>query len=143
VFERFTDGARRVVILAQDEARSLSHTSIGTEHLLLGLVREEQGIAARVLLESGVDLATARRQVEETVGRGATAPGSHVPFTERAKQALENALRESVRLGHNEIGTAHLLLGLLDESAATGTQILIALDVDPEQARQWVVDSLT
>ncbi|WP_285780655.1 Clp protease N-terminal domain-containing protein, partial [Microtetraspora sp. NBRC 13810] len=115
MFERFTDRARRVVVLAQEEARLLGHDRIGTEHFLLGLVGEGEGVAAQAVLGPGVDLAAVRREVEELTGRGRAAPSGHVPFTPRAKKVLELSLREALQLGHNYIGTEHILLGLIRE----------------------------
>src|SRR5437867_12711807 len=113
MFERFTDRARRVVVLAQEEARLLDHNRIGTEHLLLGLIREGEGIAAQALESMDISLETVRQQVVEIIGRGQTVPTGHIPFSPRAKKVLELALREALQLGHNYIGTEHLLLGLI------------------------------
>ena len=115
MFERFTDRARRVVVLAQEEARLLNHNYIGTEHLLLGLIYEGEGVAARVLESLDVSLADARAEVEEIIGHGGQSPSGHIPFTPRAKKVLEMALREALKLGHNYIGTEHILLGLIGE----------------------------
>src|ERR1035438_636575 len=115
MFERFTDRARRVVVLAQEEARMLNHNYIGTEHLLLGLIHEGEGVAAKVLESMGISLEAVRQQVEEIVGRGKDAPSGHIPFTPRAKKVLELSLREAQILGHNYIGTEHILLGLIRE----------------------------
>src|SRR5829696_3245407 len=115
MFERFTDRARRVVVLAQEEARLLDHNYIGTEHILLGLVHEGGGVAAQALTQLGVSLEAVRDQVKEIIGRGAEAPTGHIPFTPRAKKVLELSLREALELGHNYIGTEHILLGLLRE----------------------------
>ena len=119
MFERFTDRARRVVVLAQEEARILSHNYIGTEHILLGLLREGEGVAAKALESLGLRLEAVRQQVEEIIGKGQQAPSGHIPFTPRAKKVLELSLREALQLGHDYIGTEHILLGLLSEGAAT------------------------
>ena len=112
MFERFTDRARRVVVLAQEEARKLNHNYIGTEHLLLGLIRESEGVAAKALESLGISLDAVRQQVREIIGQGQQAPSGHIPFAKRAKKALELSTRESMQLGHNYIGTEHILLGL-------------------------------
>ena len=126
MFERFTDRARRVVVLAQDEARRLDHDYIGTEHLLLGLLHEGQGVAAQALDGLGVDLAEVRRRVEEIIGRGQHAPSGHIPFTPRAKKVLELSLREALDLGHDYIGTEHILLGIVREGQGVAAQVLAA-----------------
>src|SRR5690606_23086445 len=115
LFERFTDRARRVVVLAQEEARLLNHSYIGTEHILLGLIHEGEGVAAKALESLGISLEAVRSQVEEIIGQGGTAPSGHIPFTPRAKKVLELSLREALQLGHNYIGTEHILLGLIRE----------------------------
>jgi ATP-dependent Clp protease ATP-binding subunit ClpC len=125
VFERFTDRARRVVVLAQEEARLLNHNHIGTEHILLGLLREEEGVAARALTSMDISLADVRGQVEEIIGQGETMPTGHIPFTPRAKKVLELSLRESIQLGHNYIGTEHILLGLVREGEGVAAQVLV------------------
>ena len=131
MFERFTDRARRVVVLAQEEARLLNHNYIGTEHLLLGLIDEEEGVAARGVLESlDVSLADARAQVEEIIGHGGQSPSGHIPFTPRAKKVLEMALREALQLGHNYIGTEHILLGLIREGEGVAAQVLSTFGLD-------------
>ena len=107
MFERFTDRARRVIVLAQEEARTLQHNYIGTEHLLLGLIREGEGVAAKALASKGVELDATRKQVEEMIGKGNAAPNGHIPFTPHAKQVLEFSLREALQLGHSYIGTEH------------------------------------
>jgi ATP-dependent Clp protease ATP-binding subunit ClpC len=143
VFERFTERARQAVVLAQDEARALGHGFIGTEHLLLGLLREEQGLAARALGSLGVTLEAAREHVVEIVGHGeGDASTGQIPFTPRGKQALELALRESQALGHGYIGTEHILLGLvrLDDGVASG--VLHRLGADEERVRAEVVRAL-
>ena len=127
MFERFTDRARRVIVLAQEEARTLQHNYIGTEHLLLGLIREGEGVAAKALASKGVELDATRKQVEEMIGKGNAAPNGHIPFTPHAKQVLEFSLREALQLGHSYIGTEHILLGLIREGEGVGTQVLINL----------------
>jgi ATP-dependent Clp protease ATP-binding subunit ClpC len=139
VFERFTDRARKVVVLAQEEARHLNHDYIGTEHLLLGLIHEGEGIAARALEDLGVSLQGARQQVEEVIGRGRRNPSSHIPFTPRAKKALELSLREALQLGHDYIGTEHILLGVIREDDSVAARILMRLDADLDQVRQQVM----
>lgn len=139
MFERFSDNARRVVVLAQEEARLLRHTHIGTEHLLLGLLHEADGRAARALDAAGVTLDAARAQVERGTGKGLKEPSGHIPFTPRAKKALELSLRESLDLGHNPLGTEHLLLGLLREGEGAGVRALVALDVDLGRLRQHAI----
>jgi ATP-dependent Clp protease ATP-binding subunit ClpC len=139
MFERFTDRARRVVVLAQEEARTLNHNYIGTEHLLLGLIHEADGPAARALAACGITLAGAREQVEEIIGAGGQAPGGHIPFTPRAKKVLELSLREALQLGHNYIGTEHLLLGLLREGEGVAAQILVRLGTQPADVRREVL----
>src|SRR5258706_14109824 len=124
MFERFTDRARRAVVLAQEEARMLSHGYIGTEHLLLGLVHEGEGVAARALETMGVSLETARQQVRSIVGKRRDAESGHIPFTPRAKRVLELSLREANQLGHDYIGTEHLLLGLIREGEGVAAQVL-------------------
>lgn len=143
MFERFTDRARRVVVLAQEEARMLRHNYIGTEHLLLGLIHEGQGIAAQVLAGMDVDLQAARSEVERVVGRGRTPPASHIPFTPRAKRVLEHSLRQAQKFGHNYIGSEHLLLGLLEEDRGVGLQILQELGADRLSIRQQAVNLMT
>jgi ATP-dependent Clp protease ATP-binding subunit ClpC len=127
MFERFTDRARRVVVLAQEEARMLNHNYIGTEHLLLGLLHEDQGMAARVLGEMDVSLVLVRTQVLEIIGTGESAPSGHIPFTPRAKKVLELSLREALQLGTDYIGTEHLLLGVVREGEGVAAQILVKL----------------
>jgi ATP-dependent Clp protease ATP-binding subunit ClpC len=134
MFERFTDQARRVVVLAQEEARMLNHGHIGTEHLLLGLVHEGEGVAARALESLNISLPAVRREVEEIIGRGERPPSGHIPFTPEAKQALELSLRESNQLGHNYIGTEHLLLGLLREGEGVAAQVLVKMGPEPGAA---------
>jgi ATP-dependent Clp protease ATP-binding subunit ClpC len=142
MFERFTERARRVVVLAQEEARMLNHNYIGTEHILLGLAREGEGVAARALESLGVSLEAVRQQVEEIIGRGQEAPSGHIPFTPRAKKVLELSLREAQQLGHNYIGTEHILLGLIREGSGVAAQVLVKLGADLNRARQRVVQLL-
>jgi ATP-dependent Clp protease ATP-binding subunit ClpC len=142
MFERFSDRARRVVVLAQDEARNLGHNYIGTEHILLALVDEGHGVAARALQAMGVSQDAARQQVEEIIGRGAGASEGHIPFTPRAKNVLEMSLREALQLGHHYIGTEHILLGLIREGDGVGAQVLAGLGVDLNRARQQVIQLL-
>ncbi len=142
MFERFTDRARRVVVLAQEEARDLDHNYIGTEHLLLGLCHEGAGVAVDALEALGVSLAAVREQVEVIVGRGGQQPSGHIPFTPRAKKVLELSLRESQQLGHSYIGTEHLLLGLIREGQGVAARVLGNLGVDLGRARQQVIELL-
>jgi ATP-dependent Clp protease ATP-binding subunit ClpC len=135
VFERFTERARQVVVLAQDEARTLRHNYIGTEHLLLGLLREERGLAAHALDALGITEEAARARVAEIVGQGAGITTGQIPFTPRAKEVLELALREALSFGHNYIGTEHILLGLVRENGGVGARILLDLGVDADQVR--------
>jgi ATP-dependent Clp protease ATP-binding subunit ClpC len=144
VFERFTDRARRVVVLAQEESRMLDHDYIGTEHLLLGLIREGEGVAAQVLESMDISLAVVRQQVEEIIGRGGKAgPTGHIPFTPRAKKVMELSLREALALGHNYIGTEHLLLGLIREGEGVAAQVLEKMGADLNSVRQAVVGLLS
>ena len=131
MFERFTDRARRVVVLAQEEARMLNHNYIGTEHILLGLIHEGEGVAAKALESLGIYLEAVRSQVEEIIGQGQQAPSGHIPFTPRAKKVLELSLREALQLGHNYIGTEHILLGLIREGEGVAAQVLVKLGADP------------
>jgi ATP-dependent Clp protease ATP-binding subunit ClpA len=124
MFERFTDRARRVVVLAQEEARMLNHNYIGTEHILLGLIHEGGGAAAKARDALGISLESVRSQVEEIIGQGQQAPSGHIPFTPRAKKVLELSLREALQLGHNYIGTEHILLGLIREGEGVAAQVL-------------------
>jgi Clp amino terminal domain, pathogenicity island component/UvrB/uvrC motif len=142
MFERFTDRARRVVVLAQEEARMLDHNYIGTEHLLLGLIHEGEGVAAKALEAMGISLNAVRQQVETIIGRGEQAPSGHIPFTPRAKRVLELSLRESGQLGHNYIGTEHILLGLVREGEGVAAQVLVKLGADLNRVRQMVVQLL-
>jgi hypothetical protein len=144
MFERFTDRARRVVVLAQEEARLLDHNYIGTEHLLLGLIHEGEGVAAEVLERLGVSLAAVRAEVERIIGRGKeTPPAEHIPFTPRAKKVLELSLREALNFGHNYIGTEHILLGLIREGQGVAAQVLTKLGADLDRVRQLVTQVLT
>jgi len=142
MFERFTDRARRVVVLAQEEARMLSHDYIGTEHILLGLIHEGEGVAATALESLGISLETVRQQVEEIIGRGQEARSGHIPFTPRAKKVLELSLREALQLGHNYIGTEHILLGLIREGEGVAAQVLVRLGADLNRVRQEVISLL-
>src|SRR6201747_2217335 len=143
MFERFTDRARRVVVLAQEEARMLSHNYIGTEHILLGLIHEGDGIAAKALESLGISLEGVRAQVEEIIGQGQQAPSGHIPFTPRAKKVLELSLREALQLGHNYIGTEHILLGLIREGEGVAAQVLQKLGADLNRVRQQVLQLLS
>jgi ATP-dependent Clp protease ATP-binding subunit ClpC len=139
MFERFTDRARRVVVLAQEEARLLNHNYIGTEHLLLGLIHEGEGLAAKALESLGVTLDQVRSQVEDMIGVGTATPQGHIPFTPRAKKVLELSLREALQLGHNYIGTEHILLGLLREGEGVAAQVLLKIGLDMQKVRQTVL----
>jgi ATP-dependent Clp protease ATP-binding subunit ClpC len=139
MFERFTDSARRVVVLAQEGARMLSHGYIGTEHLLLGLVHEGEGMAAQVLEGAGLTLDRSRQAVEQLVDVGRHASGGHIPFTPRAKTALELSLREAMRVKDRHIGTQHLLLGLLQEGGGVAIQVIERLGADPDRLRDQVM----
>ncbi len=143
MFERFTDRARRVVVLAQEEARMLNHNYIGTEHILLGLIHEGEGVAANVLESLGISLEAVREQVEEIIGQGQQAPSGHIPFTPRAKKVLELSLREALQLGHNYIGTEHILLGLIREGEGVAAQVLVKLGADLNRVRQQVIQLLS
>src|SRR5947208_3778721 len=143
VFERFSDRARRVVVLAQEEARMFKHNYIGTEHILLGLAHEGEGVAAKALEAMGVSLAAVRSQVEAIIGRGQAEPTGHIPFTPRAKKVLELSLRESLQLGHNYIGTEHILLGLIREGEGVAAQVLQKLGADLGRVRQQVIQLLS
>src|SRR6201994_2188303 len=142
MFERFTDRARRVVVLAQEEARMLNHNYIGTEHILLGLIHEGEGVAAKSLESLGIALEGVRSQVEEIIGQGQQAPSGHIPFTPRAKKVLELSLREALQLGHNYIGTEHILLGLIREGEGVAAQVLVKLGADLNRVRQQVIQLL-
>jgi ATP-dependent Clp protease ATP-binding subunit ClpC len=143
MFERFTDRARRVVVLAQEEARMLNHNYIGTEHILLGLIHEGEGVAAKALESMGISLDAVRAQVEEIIGQGQQAPSGHIPFTPRAKKVLELSLREALQLGHNYIGTEHILLGLIREGEGVAAQVLVKLGADLNRVRSTVIQLLS
>ena len=143
MFERFTDRARRVVVLAQEEARMLNHNYIGTEHILLGLIHEGEGVAAKALEALNISLEAVRAQVEEIIGQGQQAPSGHIPFTPRAKKVLELSLREALQLGHNYIGTEHILLGLIREGEGVAAQVLVKLGADLNRVRQQVIQLLS
>ena len=143
MFERFTDRARRVVVLAQEEARMLNHNYIGTEHILLGLIHEGEGVAAKALESLGIALEGVRQQVEEIIGQGQQAPSGHIPFTPRAKKVLELSLREALQLGHNYIGTEHILLGLIREGEGVAAQVLVKLGAELNRVRQQVLQLLS
>ena len=138
MFERFTDRARRVVVLAQEEARLLNHSYIGTEHILLGLIHEGEGVAAKALESLGISLEAVRSQVEEMIGQGGSSPSGHIPFTPRAKKVLELSLREALQLGHNYIGTEHILLGLIHEGEGVAAKSLESLDISLDAVREQV-----
>ena len=143
MFERFTDRARRVVVLAQEEARELNHNYIGTEHILLGLIHEGEGVAAKALESLGISLELVRGQVEEIIGQGGNSPAGHIPFTPRAKKVLELSLREALQLGHNYIGTEHILLGLIREGEGVAAQVLVKLGADLARVREQVIQQLS
>jgi Clp amino terminal domain, pathogenicity island component len=142
MFERFTDRARRVVVLAQEEARHLDHNYIGTEHILLGLIHEGEGVAAEALERMGVSLEAVRAEVERIIGRGSETPSGPIPFTPRAKKVLELSLREALQLGHNYIGSEHILLGLIREGDSVAAEVLIGLGADLGRVRQQVTEIL-
>jgi ATP-dependent Clp protease ATP-binding subunit ClpC len=143
MFERFTDRARRVVVLAQEEAKGLNHNYIGTEHILLGLIKEGDGIAAKALAELSISIDNVREQVQEIIGQGQQAPSGHIPFTPRAKKVLELSLREALQLGHNYIGTEHILLGLIREGEGVAATVLVKLGADLTRVRQTVIQLLS
>ena len=143
MFERFTERARQVVVLAQDEARALGHGYIGTEHLLLGILREEEGLGGRVLASLGVTVEGARDQVARIVGRGEEPPTGQIPFTPHAKRMLELSLREALSLGHNSIGTEHILLGLVRANDGVGAQVLAQFGLFAEHVRNRVITLLS
>jgi ATP-dependent Clp protease ATP-binding subunit ClpC len=143
MFERFTEKARRVVVYAQEEARMLNQNYIGTEHLLLGLIREQDGIAAKALESLNISLEDVHQQVEDLIGRGTYVPSGHIPFTPRAKKVLELSLREALQLGHNYIGTEHILLGLIREGEGVAAQVLLNLGADLEKVRSAVIQLLS
>jgi len=142
MFQRFTDRARRVVFLAQEEARLLRHNYVGTEHILLGLLHEGEGVAAQALESLGINREAARQQVEQIIGQGQQAPGGHIAFTPRAKKVLELSLREALALGHNHVGTEHLLLGMLREGRGVAAQVLTGLGTGHAQVRERVLGLL-
>jgi ATP-dependent Clp protease ATP-binding subunit ClpC len=139
MFERFTDRARKVVVFAQEEARTLGHDRIGTEHVLLGLVHEGEGVAVKVLDSFGIGLEAVRQRVEEIIGRGGQAPSGHIPFTAQAKDVLRLSLRESGQLGHSYIGTEHILLGLIRQGDGVAGRVLAELGADLDRAREQVI----
>src|SRR5271163_95368 len=143
MLQRFTDRARRVVVLAQEEARMLNHRYIGTEHILLALIDEGGGVGAKALELLGISLDAVRQQVEEIIGQGQQAPSGHIPFTPRAKKVLELSLREALQLGHNYIGTEHMLLGLVREGEGVAVQVLVSLGADLSRVRQQVIQLLS
>ena len=143
MFERFTDRARRVIVLAQEEARMLNHNYIGTEHILLGLIHEGEGIAARALESLGVNLTAVREQVQEIIGSGPQASSGHIPFTPRAKKILELSMREAIQLNHGYIGTEHILLGMVRANEGVANQILSKLGAEPAKVRQTVMDLIS
>ena len=143
MFERFTDRARRVVVLAQEEARMLRHNHIGTEHILLGLIREGGGVAAQALESMDISLEDVRRQVEEVIGLGQGVTTGHIPFTPRAKKVLEHSLREALQLGHTYIGTEHILLGLVREGEGVAAQVLERYGANIDRVRQTVIELLS
>ena len=136
MFERFTDRARRVVVLAQEEARMRNHNYIGTEHILLGLIYEGKGVAAQALESLGITQQAVRQQVDEIIGRGHQAPSGHIPFTPRAKKVLKLSLGEAMQLGHHYIGTEHILLSLIREGEGVAAQVLVGLGADLDRARE-------
>jgi len=142
MFERFTDRARRVVVVAQEEARQLNHNYIGTEHILLALIREGEGVAAKALEAMGISLSAVQGLVIEIIGRGQQTPSGHIPFTPRAKKVLELSLREALQLGHNYIGTEHILLGLIREGEGVAANVLIRIGADLNRVREQVVQQL-
>ena len=147
MFQRFSDQARRVIVLAQEEARRLNHNSIGTEHILLGLVREDEGVAAQVLHSLGLGLEAVRQQAAEIVGQGKQGQGTpglagHMPFTARAKRVLELSLREALQLGHDHIGTEHILLGVVRVDDSVAAQVLVRLGADLSGVRRQVIQQL-
>jgi len=138
MFERFTDRARRVVVMAQEEARTLNHNFVGTEHILLGLLREGEGIAAKALESLGISLDAVRQRVEEIIGHGEHTPSGSIPFTPGAKRTLELSLTEAVQLGHEYVGTEHILLGLIREGEGVAAQVLVKQGADLDRVRQQV-----
>jgi ATP-dependent Clp protease ATP-binding subunit ClpA len=143
MFEKFSDRARRVIVLSQEEARLLNHDYIGTEHILLGLVHEDEGVASQALRSLGIGLEAVRQQVEGIVGQGGSSPSGQIPFTRRAKKVLELSLREAIQLGHNYIGTEHILLGLIREGEGVGCQALVKLGASLPKVRARVLQLAT
>jgi ATP-dependent Clp protease ATP-binding subunit ClpC len=143
MFERFTERARQVVVLAQDEARAMRHDYIGTEHLLLGLLREEEGLGARVLRGFGIEVDAVRAVVRSRIGEGDAEPAEQIPFTTHAKQTLELSLREALSLGHNHIGTEHVLLGFVRRGEGIGVEILEQLGASPASVHEEVIRMLS
>ena len=143
MFERFTDRARRVVVLSQEQARIMNNNYIGTEHLLLGLIAEETGIAGELLRAKGLNAEVVRAQAVTLMGEGKDVPTGHIPFTQNAKKMLEFALRKAVNLGHNYIGTEHLLLALLGLEEIWGFKVLIKLGIDPVELRDELLEKLS
>jgi ATP-dependent Clp protease ATP-binding subunit ClpA len=143
MFESFTDRARRVLVLSQEEGRLLNHDFIGTEHVLLGLIRESDGVAAQALGSLGISLEAVRSQVEEMDGRGGSPPPGHIPFSPRAKRVLQHSQREALQLGHREIGTEDLLLGLIREHESVGAKVLVKLGAELSSVRQQVIMRLS
>jgi ATP-dependent Clp protease ATP-binding subunit ClpA len=142
MFERFTERARRVVVLAQEEARRLNHNHVGTEHILLGLIHEGEGVAAASLESLGISLEAVREQIEGIIGQGRAAPPGNIPYTPRAKKVLELSLREALQLGHNHIGSEHILLGLIREGRGAAAQVLVRLGADLARVREQVIQML-
>jgi len=144
MFERFTDRARRVIVLAQEEARQLNHNYVGTEHILLGLIREGDGVAAKALAAMRISQDEARREVEAIIGRGTEQPSGHIPFTPRTQKVLQFSSREAERLGHSYVGTEHILLGLIREGHGVAVQVLVrrGIDIDLDRVRQQVIQML-
>ncbi len=140
MFERFTDRARRVVVLAQEEARLLNHSYIGTEHILLGVLRQDEGMGPEALRALGIELEPARDAVVAIVGQGTSPPTSQIPFTPRAKKVLELSLRETIALGHREIGAAHILLGILREGEGVANHVLTQLGATPDAIRHKLAE---
>ena len=143
MFEKFTDRARQAVVRAQEEARQLNHNYIGTEHILLGLIREGDGLAAKALAALGISLEAARQEIEAIIGRGTEPPSAHIPFTPRSKKVLELAWVEAHELGHEHIGTGHILLGLIREGDGVAAHVLVRRGIDLDRARQQVIQLLT
>src|SRR4029079_13937207 len=143
MFERFSDRAGRVIVFAQEEARTLTHSYIGPEHILLGLIHEGEGVAAKSLENLGISLDAVRKAVQEIIGQGQQAPPGQIPFTPRAKEVLELSLREALQLGHTYIGTEHILLGLIREGEGVAANVLARLRAEPDRVRQQVIQLLS